>query len=129
MRPEDDRAEEIVRAAYAAFNARDLEAAIELMHADVDWPNAWEGGRVRGRAAVAGYWRRQFEAISSKVVPEALEHHAGGEVTVSVHQTVHDAKTGEKLSEGSVQHRFRIADDLIVRMDVVGTEASGASES
>ena len=31
-----------------AFNARDLDAAIALMHPEVDWPNAWEGGRVSG---------------------------------------------------------------------------------
>jgi hypothetical protein len=44
--------EQILRPAYRAFNARDVEAAIELMHPDVDWPNACEGGRVVGRAAV-----------------------------------------------------------------------------
>lgn len=43
--------EDVLRAAYAAFNARDLAAALELMHPEVDWPNAWEGGRVVGREA------------------------------------------------------------------------------
>jgi ketosteroid isomerase-like protein len=39
-------AEEILRKAYRAFDARDVEAAVALMDEDVDWPNAWEGGRV-----------------------------------------------------------------------------------
>jgi ketosteroid isomerase-like protein len=112
-------AEEILGKAYRAFNARDVEAAVALMDEDVDWPNAWEGGRVKGRDAVRGYWQRQFESISSEVVPERFEHHPNGEVTVLVHQVVHDAESGAKLSEGQVRHRYRIEDGLIVRMDVL----------
>src|SRR5215207_4964255 len=55
---------------YRAFNARDIAAAPRLMHSELDWPNAWEGGRVVGRAAVRDYWERQFAAISSNVEPE-----------------------------------------------------------
>jgi ketosteroid isomerase-like protein len=113
-----DQTEEILRSAYRAFNARDVDAALELMHPDVDWPNAWEGGRVVGHAAVGDYWRRQFESISSKVEPEAFDHLANGEVSVLVNQTVHDAKSGEKLSEGMVRHHYRLEDGLIVWMDV-----------
>ena len=111
--------EKLLRAAYGAFNARDVESAVALMHEDVDWPNAWEGGRVTGRAAVRDYWQRQFESISSVVEPEGFEHHPNGEVTVLVRQTVHDAKDGTLLSEGQVRHRYRIADGLIVRMEVL----------
>jgi hypothetical protein len=28
----------VLRSAYRAFNARDLESAIGLMHPEVDWP-------------------------------------------------------------------------------------------
>ena len=116
--------EEILRSAYRAFNARDVDAALELMDADVDWPNAWEGGRVVGRVAVGDYWRRQFESISSKVDPEGFDHLPNGEVSVLVRQVVHDAKSGEKLSEGTVRHRYRLEDDLIVWMDVEEDVAS-----
>jgi hypothetical protein len=34
----------LVQQAYAAFNARDVEAAVAFMHPDVDWPNGMEGG-------------------------------------------------------------------------------------
>jgi ketosteroid isomerase-like protein len=112
-------AEELLRAAYRAFNGRDLEAAVALMHEDVDWPNAWEGGRVRGRDAVREYWQRQFESVSSEVDPERFEHHANGEVTVLVRQTLRDAKSGTRLSGGRVRHRYRIEDGLITRMDVL----------
>jgi DNA-binding GntR family transcriptional regulator len=32
---------ELLRAAYAAFNARDIDAALTLMTADVAWPRAF----------------------------------------------------------------------------------------
>jgi ketosteroid isomerase-like protein len=111
--------EEILKSAYRAFNARDIEAAVDLMHPEVDWPNAWEGGRVVGRDAVRDYWTRQFSEISSRVEPEGFTHEPDGSVTVDVHQVVHHARTGELISDSRVQHRYRIAGGLIVRMDVL----------
>jgi ketosteroid isomerase-like protein len=111
--------EAILRAAYMAFNARDIEAALELMHPEVDWPNAWEGGRVVGRRAVAAYWARQFDSISSTVDPESFDHEPDGSVTVTVHQTVRDASTNELQSDTHVRHRYRLEDGLVVRMDVL----------
>jgi len=112
-------AELVLRSAYRAFNARDVEAAIELMDPEVDWPNAWEGGRVVGREAVRDYWNRQFAAISSRVEPEGFTEEAYGSVTVDVHQVVHDASTGELISDSRVRHRYRLQDGLVVRMDVL----------
>jgi ketosteroid isomerase-like protein len=112
-------AELVLRSAYRAFDARDIEAAIELMDPEVDWPNVWEGGRVVGRAAVRDYWNRQFAAISSKVEPEDFTEEADGSITVAVHQVVHDASTGELISDSRVRHRYRLEDGLVVRMDVL----------
>jgi hypothetical protein len=111
--------EPVLRSAYRAFNARDVGAAIELMHPDVDWPNAWEGGRVVGRAAVRDHWNRQFASISSNVEPEGFTEETDGAVTVDVHQVVRDASTGELISDSRVRHRYRLVDGLIVRMDVL----------
>jgi ketosteroid isomerase-like protein len=110
---------DVIRAAYRAFNERDIDGVLELMHPDVDWPNAWEGGRVMGRAAVRDYWTRQFKAISGRVEPEALSDEPDGSVTVDVHQVVHDAQTGELVSDSRVRHRYRFEDGLITRMDVL----------
>ncbi len=112
--------EAILRSAYRAFSARDLEAALELMHPEVDWPNAWEGGRVVGRAAVRDYWTRQFAAISSEVEPEGFTVEPDGAITVDVHQLVRDAASDELISDAHVQHRYRLDGGLIVRMDVLG---------
>jgi ketosteroid isomerase-like protein len=112
-------AEQVLRSAYSAFNARDIEAAIALMDPEVDWPNAWEGGRVVGRAAVREYWTRQFAAISSKVEPERFTEETDGSITVNVHQIVHDASSGELISDSHVRHRYRLDHGLVVRMDVL----------
>jgi ketosteroid isomerase-like protein len=111
--------DEILRSAYSAFNRRDIDAAVELMHADVDWPNAWEGGRVIGRDAVREYWTRQFEAISSQVEPEGFTEEPDGSITVDVHAVVHDAGTGKLISDTRLRHRYRLEAGLITRMDVL----------
>jgi len=113
----------VLRAAYRAFNARDIEAALQLMHPEVGWPNAWEGGRVVGHAAVRDYWERQFAAISSNVEPERFTEEPDGSVTVDVHQVVRDARTHELLSDSHVRHRYRLEAGLILRMDVLPTNA------
>ena len=120
-------AAEILRAAYSAFNARDLDAAIGLMHPEVEWPNAWEGGRVVGREAVLAYWRRQFEAISSQVEPEGFCEERDGSVTVEVHQVVRGAQSGELLNDSRVRHRYWLEDGLIVRMEVEGEKQAATT--
>jgi ketosteroid isomerase-like protein len=110
--------EELLRRAYEAFNARDADAVLALMHPDVDWPNGMEGGRVLGRAAVREYWTRQFELIDSRVEPEAFTTDAEGRVVVDVHQIVRDT-AGELLSDGRVEHVYTIRDGLVERMEIV----------
>lgn len=114
----DAGTEEMLRRMYAAFNAREVEAVLERMTPDVEWPNAWEGGRVQGKDAVAGYWRRQWAEVSSNVEPLAFDDQPDGTIAVTVAQAVDDAKSGERLSESTVVHRYRIEDGLISRMDV-----------
>ena len=101
-----------------AFNARDIEAALELMHGDVDWPNGMEGGRVAGRDAVRDYWTRQFRMIDSHVALISFTEAADGRVAVAVQQTVRDLD-GQVLSEGLVTHVYTLRDGLVARMDIV----------
>jgi ketosteroid isomerase-like protein len=43
---------ELLRAAYAAFNVRDIDAALALTSPDVEWPRAFKGDLVRGREEI-----------------------------------------------------------------------------
>ena len=112
--------EQLLRRAYEAFNARDIEAVIATMHPDVDWPNGMEGGRVHGHEAMREYWTRQFEVIDSRVEPTAFADIDEDRVSVEVHQVVRDP-SGELLSEGDVRHVYEIHDGDVLRMDIVET--------
>jgi ketosteroid isomerase-like protein len=102
---------------YAAFNARDIDALLEQMTPDVDWPNAWEGGRVHGHAEVRDYWNRQWSVIDPSVEPVAFNVRPDGRVAVEVDQLVRGSD-GAVLSEGRVVHVYTFRDGLIARMDV-----------
>lgn len=111
--------EATLRQTYRAFNERDIEAVLRLIHPEVDWPNAWEGGRVVGRDAVRDYWTRQFAEISSNVEPESFTEEPDGAITVDVHQVVHDANSGDLLADSRVRHRYWFDDaGLVTRMEV-----------
>jgi ketosteroid isomerase-like protein len=109
--------ERLLRRAYEAFNARDIEAAIALMHPDVDWPDAMEGTRVHGHDGVRDYWTRQFTTIQSRVEAQAYSADPDGRVVVEVHQMVRDT-AGELLADTTVQHVYTIIAGLVTRMDV-----------
>ena len=78
--------EQRLRELYDAFNARDIETALAAMIDDVDWPNAWEGGRVQGREAVRSYWTRQWAELDSWVEPVTVRTRSDGRVAVDVRQ-------------------------------------------
>ena len=106
-----------LRTVYAAFNARDIDTILEHMTADVDWPNAWEGGRLKGREAVREYWTRQWAAIDPTVDPIGFTERPDGTIAVDVRQAVRDLDGG-LVSEGQVVHVYAFRGDLVARMDV-----------
>ncbi len=105
---------------YRAFNAREIDTVLRHMTADVDWPNAWEGGRVVGRDAVRDYWTRQWAAIDPTVEPVSVAVRPDGRIAVEVAQTVHGLD-GALIAEGRVTHVYVIRDGRIARMDVEET--------
>lgn len=108
---------ELLRAAYAAFNARDIDAALLLMTPDVAWPRAFKGGFVRGPGEVRAYWTEQWSEINPTVKPLAFHAEEAGRMLVEVHQVVRDL-AGGLLADERVGHRFTIKDGLIVGMEV-----------
>src|SRR5689334_6480699 len=71
---------------YEHFNARDIAAILPFLSTDVEWPNGWEGGYVRGHAAVRDYWTRQWREIDSTVVPTDYTTREDGRICVTVRQ-------------------------------------------
>ena len=109
--------EEQMRRLYADFNARDAEAVLAQMTADVDWPNAWEGGRIAGRGEVREYWLRQWAEIDASVEPTGFELRPDGSLAVSVHQVVRNLD-GELLSEQDLRHVYAFRDGLVAAMSI-----------
>jgi ketosteroid isomerase-like protein len=109
---------DVLTKAYAAFNARDMDAVLAAMHTDVDWPNGWEGGRVRGHEQVRDYWTRQWAAIDPTVEPVGFSTDQEGRTVVSARQVVRDLH-GRVVSDGMVVHAYRIQDGLIRSMEIL----------
>jgi hypothetical protein len=104
-------------ALYEAFNARDIDAVMARFAPDVDWPDAWHGGRVVGHDAVRAYWLGQWEVIDLQVRPRRERELPDGRVEVLVEQTVRD-RDGDLLSHAFVLHTYTVTGPLIARMDV-----------
>ncbi|MES2477074.1 MAG: nuclear transport factor 2 family protein [Verrucomicrobiota bacterium] len=108
---------QLLKKTYAAFNARDIDAALVCMTAEVAWPRAFKGGFVRGPEAVRAYWTEQWSEIDPHVEPVSFHPESAENWLVEVHQVVRDL-TGALLAEGTVGHRFTFANGLIDKMEV-----------
>jgi hypothetical protein len=109
---------DLLWAAYAAFNARDIDAAVALMTPDVAWPKAFKGGVARGPEEVRAYWTEQWSEIDPHVEPLEISPEGDGRFLVRVHQVVKDLQ-GAVLADAQVGHRFTIVDGLVSAMEVV----------
>jgi hypothetical protein len=115
----NDSASEIalLNAAYAAFNARDIDGALATMAADVAWPKAFEGGFVEGGEAIREYWTRQWSGIDPHVEPVCFHPDDLGRVVVDVHQVVRDLD-GKVVDDRHVGHLYTFKNGLIQRMEI-----------
>jgi hypothetical protein len=107
---------DLLRRAYVAFNAKDIDALLADMTDDVDWPNMLEGTRIVGHDAVRAYWLGQFAATDPQLEITGVRTEDDATV-LSVHQTLSDLD-GNVLREGDVEHVYRFRDGKVVRMDV-----------
>ena len=112
---------DLFRGLYEAFNRRDIDAVLALMSDEVDWPNAWKGGRLTGREAVRDYWTAQWAEIDPHVEPLSVTERPDGSLEVTVRQVVRSSD-GELVGEGEVVHVYRMHEGLINRMDVEAPE-------
>ena len=102
---------------YEAFNRRDADGVLAMTTDEVDWPNAWKGGRLVGGEAVREYWIAQWAEIAPHVEPLSVAERPDGSLAVAVRQLVRSLD-GEVLSDGEVVHVYHLDDGLVVRMDV-----------
>jgi hypothetical protein len=124
MKSQPDREIQLLRAAYAAFNSRDIGAALALMTADVTWPKAFKGGFAHGPDEIRAYWTEQWSEIDPHVEPIGFYPEDASQVLVDVHQVVRDL-SGSEIADERVGHRFIIDDGLIRAMEICPLPSSG----
>ena len=108
---------ELIKKAYTGFNSREIDAVLAIMHPDIHWPKAFEGGYVVGHEAVRDYWTRQWSEINPKVEPVAITERADRKIEVDVYQLVKDLASNI-LFDGKVKHVYVITDRLLQQMDI-----------
>ena len=109
--------EELIKNAYAAFNARDIDSIIRVMHPEVKWSKAWEGDYANGHDEVRAYWERQWKEIDPTVTPVGFFERENGTLEVEVDQHVEDLD-GNILFDGKVKHIYVINNGLLQQMDI-----------
>ena len=109
--------EDLIKKAYSAFNARDIDTVLSIMHPDVHWANGWEGGYVEGHSGVRDYWTRQWKEIDPNVKPISVKEKKDGQIEVEVHAIVKDMK-GIVLFDGMVKHIYTIENGKIKSMEI-----------
>lgn len=107
----------LITTAYAAFNSRDIDAALTTMRHDVRWPKAFEGDFVTGHDEIREYWTRQWGEINPKVDPVQITELPDGRLEVDVHQVVKDL-AGAVIFDGTVKHIYTIEGNLIQAMEI-----------
>jgi SnoaL-like domain len=106
---------------YEAFNKREIETIISVMHPDVKWANGVEGGFVYGRDAVREYWTNQFKVIQVQLETLRFETDENSRDVVTAHQIVRDLQ-GNLLADTTIQQFFTIGNGLISLYEIGETE-------
>jgi hypothetical protein len=115
---------ELLRAGYAAFNARDTDATLATMTPDVTLPNGMDGGYIHGHQAIRAYWKKQWSVIHPHDEPISFHREDSGQILVDVHQVVRDL-AGTVLADRHLGHRCTIEHGLIQAIEVCPLPASG----
>lgn len=112
---------------YEAFNKREIETIISLMHPNVKWANGMEGGFVHGREAVREYWTKQFQIIDPQLEPLNYDNDEKGRNVVTVRQIVRDLD-GNVFLDKTVKQIFTIKDGLVTEFELGDPEPFLKSE-
>jgi phage pi2 protein 07 len=113
--------QQLLQNLYDAFNKREIETIVEVMHPDVKWTNGLEGGFVYGRDAVREYWINQFKNIQVQLETLEFETDEKNRNVVTVHQIVKDLQ-GNLLADMTVKQIFTIENGGIVLYEIDETE-------
>ena len=113
--------QQFLQSLYEAFNKREIETIISVMHPDVKWANGFEGGFVYGRDAVREYWTNQLKAIQPELEMLKFETDENNRNIVTIHEIIKDLQ-GNVLADMTVHQIFTIKNGLISLYEIGETE-------
>ena len=100
----------------AHFNAGDLDAVLERLHPDVEWPDLASDQLMRGRDAVRAYWERQMRALRPELTPNEVVPAGDDVIMVNTQRAFERGNGNEMVPAMVVAHRYSFRDGLICRM-------------
>ena len=107
--PQPAIAKQQVASAYEAFNAREAETGLSLLHPDVEWDDG-EGHMLQSLAAVRRHWQQQWAAADAKV--ELLALLDAPDDDVSAHVRLITRSEGGRVAR-ELRNEFHFSDGLI----------------
>jgi len=112
-----DRNTVLLKKAYYAFNTRNIDAALAMMHPNVTWSNGMGGGYVKGHDELREYWSKQWALVDADVEPVSILTEGKSKVVANVRHIVRDMHENI-IEDEMLQHTYLIEDNLIKHMDV-----------
>ena len=107
----------LLERAYRLFGDRDVDALLDLLTDDVEWPDVAGGKVLRGKPAVRSYWETQFASVDPRVTPTAYIP-TGEDLVAVVEQRVFDLDGKPLRPSTVVYHRHSFDGDRVCRMRV-----------
>ena len=112
-----DRNTVLLKKAYYAFNTRNIDAALAMMHPNVTWSNGMGGGYVQGHDELREYWSKQWSMVDADVEPVTITVDGKDKIVANVRHVVRDLHENI-IEDEMLQHTYLIEDNLIKHMDV-----------
>jgi ketosteroid isomerase-like protein len=105
----------LVRRAFDALTAADVDTAAGLMHPDVTWPGDPRTGTLHGRDEFRAHWAERLSHVRVHLEPTEFDF-VDDELIVATHEVVRRRSTDAWYGEYKAERRFTFRDGLIASM-------------
>lgn len=110
----DDRVA-LITAGYERFNQHDVDGLMQLLTADVEWPDVVNGAVLRGAGEVRAYFARIF-AVTAPIITVGDVIEIGSDVVATTYQEFYDHADRLLGEPRLVVNRYSFRDDLVSAM-------------
>lgn len=113
----NDKHRNIIGKVYQAFNNKNIEMILSLLHTSAQLPGGWNGEVVEGHDELRDFLSTQWLVITLNVKPLSIKQNGEGNVEATVHEVIKDTE-GKITRDEIVRHVYTFEDDLIKRLIV-----------